>query len=332
MPRRYARSVILHLSGPSNAGPGERDLMLSRAKDFLSEVVETIRIDVPGRGGGEDGSGSVRAEIEPAIPVLQSASLFGGVSGLLIVDANQLTADEAKVLAGLIETMDPEAVALVVLSEGAVPAALAKVLKAGAEVVSFKKLRERDSQTWLIDEIRKRGLPIDGAGAEVLIQRFGTDTASIGQALDQLAEAGEKITADLIKDRFKNRPNEPTWLYTDAVTKGNTGDALRRLGDLLTHTHPLVLLSALESEVRRRALALSASDVEEFRSQMGARANDRSIEFLWRNRAKVKDSSLRQAVDALVRADRILKSAPEPMHRITMERLTVAMSRWMAGR
>ncbi len=331
-PRRYARSVILHLSGPSNAGPGERDLMLNRAKDFLSEADETIRIDVPGRGGGEEGSGSVRAEIEPAIPVLQSASLFGGVSGLLIVDANQLTADEAKVLAGLIETMDPEAVALVIVSEGAVPAALAKVLKASAEVVSFRKLRERDSQTWLIDEIRKRGLAIDGAGAEVLIQRFGTDTASIGQALDQLAETGEKLTADLIKDRFKNRPNEPTWLYTDAVTKGNTGDALRRLGDLLTHTHPLVLLSALESEVRRRALALSASDVEEFRSHMGARTNDRSIEFLWRNRARVKDSSLRQAVDALVRADRILKSAPEPMHRITMERLTVAMSRWMSGR
>jgi hypothetical protein len=38
------------------------------------------------------------------------------------------------------------------------------------------------------------------------------------------------------------------------------------------------------------------------------------------------------ALEALVRADRILKSAPEPMHRVTMERLTVAMTRWMAGR
>jgi DNA polymerase III delta subunit len=193
-------------------------------------------------------------------------------------------------------------------------------------------MRERDSQSWLVDEVRSRGLSIDGAAVEALIQRFGTDTASIGQALDQLAEVSEKITANLIKDRFRNRPNEPTWLYTDAVTKGNAGEALRRLGDLLTHTHPLVLLGALESEVRRRALALSSSDVEEFRETMGARSNDRSVEFLWRNRAKVKDSSLRQAVDALVRADRILKSAPEPMHRITMERLTVAMSRWMAGR
>jgi DNA polymerase III delta subunit len=326
--------VILHVSGPSNAGPGERELMLDRARSFLtdSNVEEVVRIDVPGRGASEEGSGSVRVEIESAIPVLQSGSLFGGVSGLEIVDANQLTAAESKVLAELVEAMDPSAVALCVVSVGAVPAALAKVLKARGEVVTIKKMRERDSQDWLVAEIRSRGLGIDGAGVEALIQRYGTDTASIGQALDQLAEAGEKITAELIKDRFRNRPNEPTWLYTDAITRGDAGDALRRLGDLLTHTHPLVLLSALESEVKRRALALSASDVEDFREKMGARSNDRSIEFLWRNRARTKDSSLRMALEALVRADRILKSAPEPMHRVTMERLTVAMTRWMAGR
>ncbi|MEX1004113.1 MAG: hypothetical protein WD156_01935 [Acidimicrobiia bacterium] len=326
--------MILHVSGPSNAGPGERDLMLTKARQFLADagVDEVVRVDVPGRGGGEDGSGQLRNEVEPAIPVLQSASLFGGVSGLEIVDANQLNADEAAVLAELVETMDVDAVALVVVSSGAVPAVFAKVLKARGEVVSIKKMRERDSQSWLVDEVKSRGLGIDGAGTDALVQRFGTDTASLGQALDQLAEAGEKITAELIKDRFRNRPNEPTWLYTDAVTRGEAGEALRRLGDLLTHTHPLVLLSALESEVRRRALALSSSSIEEFRERMGARSNDRSIEFLWRHRARTKDSSLRSAVDALVRADRILKSAPEPMHRITMERLTVAMSRWMAGR
>jgi DNA polymerase III delta subunit len=308
--------------------------MLDRARSFLtdSNVEEVVRIDVPGRGASEEGSGSVRVEIESAIPVLQSGSLFGGVSGLEIVDANQLTAAESKVLAELVEAMDPSAVALCVVSVGAVPAALAKVLKARGEVVTIKKMRERDSQDWLVAEIRSRGLGIDGAGVEALIQRYGTDTASIGQALDQLAGAGEKITAELIKDRFRNRPNEPTWLYTDAITRGDAGDALRRLGDLLTHTHPLVLLSALESEVKRRALALSSSDVEDFREKMGARSNDRSIEFLWRNRARTKDSSLRMALEALVRADRILKSAPEPMHRVTMERLTVAMTRWMAGR
>lgn len=308
--------------------------MLHKAKAFLDHaaVDDVVRIDVPGRGGGEEGSGAVRAEIEPAIPVLQSASLFGGVSGLQIVDAQQLTKDEAGVLAELVSTMDTDAVALVVVSSGSVPSALAKVLKERGEVASVRRMRERDSREWLADELGRRRLSVDREAADALVQRFGTDIASMGQALDQLADAGETITSEIIIDRFKNRPNEPTWLYTDAITKGNVGEALRRLGDLLTHTHPLVLLGALESEVKRRAIALSAADIDEFRSHMGARSNDRSIEFLWRNRSRMKDSSLRQAVDALVRADRILKSAPEPMHRVTMERLTVAMARWMTGR
>ena len=308
--------------------------MLDHARSFLdgASVDELVRIDVPGRGGGEEGSGAMRAELEPAVPVLQSASLFGGVSGLLLVDAQQLNAAEAEVLSELIGAMDDGAVALVVIASGAVPSALAKVLKDRAEKISVRRMRERDSRDWLADEVRRRRMSLEREALDALISRFGTDIASMGQALDQLADTTDRVTSELIMDRFRNRPNEPAWLYTDAVTKGNVSEALRRLGDLLTHTHPLVLIGALESEVRRRSLALAAGDIEEFRAMMGARANDRSVEFLRRNRAKTKDSSLRLATDALVRADRILKSAPEPMHRVTMERLTVAMSRWMAGR
>jgi uncharacterized protein (UPF0303 family) len=64
----------------------------------------------------------------------------------------------------------------------------------------------------------------------------------------------------------------------------------------------------------------------------GARANDNWVERVWRQRGKLKDSSMRKAVEALVRADRTLKSAPDEIHRVTMERLTVAMCRWMVGR
>ncbi|MEX1044086.1 MAG: hypothetical protein WD020_05560, partial [Acidimicrobiia bacterium] len=128
--------------------------MLTKAREFLSAADEVVRIDVPGRGGGEEGSGSMRAEIETAIPVLQSASLFGGVSGLEFVDANQLNAAEATILAELVEKMDQTAVAMVVVSLGAVPTVLAKALKAHGQVEVIKKMRERDSQSWLVEEVR----------------------------------------------------------------------------------------------------------------------------------------------------------------------------------
>lgn len=331
-----ASMPVLFVSGPSNAGPGERRQMLDRARGFLREhsVAEDdiVRIDVPGRGAGEEGSGAVRAELEPLIPLLQSGSLFGDVQGLELVDAHQLTAGEAEVLADLLEHADPGAVAVSIVAEGSVPAKLKKTLGDLATSFAVRKIWENTATRWLAEEVARRGLEADQGAVEALIQRFGADTSSLTMALDQLEESKGKITARSVLDRFRNRPNEPVFHFTDAVAAGDTAEALRRLGDLLVHQHPLVVLAALETEVRRRALALAAPDVEAFREMAGARASDRWVERVWRRRGRLKDSGLRRALDALVRADRVLKSAPEELHRVTLERLTVAMCRWMVGR
>lgn len=328
--------VVLFVSGPSNAGPGERREMLERARAFLREHGANddgvVRVDVPGRGAGEDGSGVLRAELEPIVPLLQSGSLFGDTQGLELVDAQQLTAGEAQILADLLLNSDPGAVAVAVVAEGSVPAALKKALGEVATSQTVRKIWENTATRWLAEEVSRRGLDVDQDAVEALIQRFGADTSSLGMALDQLQEARGKITATSVLDRFRNRPNEPVFHYTDAVAAGDTAEALRRLGDLLVHQHPLVILAALETEVRRRALALAAPDIESLREMAGARPSDRWVERVWRRRGRLKDSGLRRALDALVRADRVLKSAPEEMHRVTLERLTVAMCRWMVGR
>jgi hypothetical protein len=56
--------------------------------------------------------------------------------------------------------------------------------------------------------------------------------------------------------------------------------------------------------------------------------SDRQISRLWNQRGKVRESALRRAQDALVRADRVIKTHPEEVHRVTLERLTVAFCRW----
>jgi hypothetical protein len=45
-------------------------------------------------------------------------------------------------------------------------------------------------------------------------------------------------------------------------------------------------------------------------------------------RGKVRESSLRRAQEALVRADRVMKTQPEEVQRVTLERLTVALCLW----
>lgn len=284
---------------------------------------QVVRIDVPGRGAGEEGDGSLRAELEPMIPLLQSGSLFGEAQGLEVVDAQNLQKAEMETLVDLLEGADLAVLEVVLVYGGSVPKAVRDL---GGQTVPVKKMWERQAIQWLGKELDARGLSLDKGAAEALMKRFGTDTASMGQALDQLEETSTKITAEMIMDRFRNRPDEPTWHITDAIEKGDVATALRRLSDFLVHGHPLVYLAALESDVKKRALASAAPDQATLKEWVGG--SDRQLARLWNQRGRVRESSLRRAQEALVRADRVVKTHPEEVHRVTLERLTVAFCRW----
>jgi DNA polymerase III delta subunit len=306
--------------------------MLDAAAERFSEQgvgrAELVRIDVPGRGAGEEGDGSLRAEIEPLVPLLQSGSLFGDRQGLEIMDAQNLQVAEAVVLAELLATTDLDSIEIVVLVIGTTPRPVAKVVQERGKSVSVGKIWERQASQWLDAEVRDRSLHLDKGAKDALLQKFGTDTAGMGMALDQLRGSSGKFTKQMILDRFKNRPDEPTFHITDAISKGDVGVALRRLSDFLVHGHPLVYLAAVESDLKKRSLAAAAPNEDTFRAWTGSRSTDRGASRVWSQRGKVRESSLRKAQEALVRADRVMKSQPEEVHRVTLERLTVALCRW----
>lgn len=328
VPRDYVGPMALTvIAGPSNAGPGEREQMVQAASKHLAGCgvarEQVVRIDVPGRGAGEEGEGLLRAELEPMVPLLQSGSLFGDTQGLELVDAQNLQKSEVTTLIELIESADRTAVEVVLVYGGAVPKAVKDL---SPETVAIKKLWERDVATWLGTEVKERGIHLERGASDALIKRFGTDTASLGKALDQLEETSARITADLVMDRFKNRPDEGTWQVIDAIGKGDVGTSLRKLSDFLVHGHPLVYLAALESDLKKRSLAASAPDQPTLKEWVGG--TDRQLKRFWGQRGKVRESSLRRAQEALVRADRTIKTQPEEVHRVTLERLTVAFCRW----
>jgi hypothetical protein len=206
-------TAVLNVVGPRNAGPGEREAMLQRARAWLEEggVARDaiVRVDVPERGSGEEGGGTLRVELEIAVPVLQSASLFGDRQGLLLVDAQWITAAEGEALAGLLQAMDPDAVLVVFVTVGSLPALLAKTVKAVGGTETVKKAREWEMERWLAGEAERRALTLDKAAAIALIQHFGTDTASLGRALDQLVGVRGKVTAESVHARFTGA--HPWW-------------------------------------------------------------------------------------------------------------------------
>ena len=324
---------LIHVKGPPNAGPGERQEMQARAVRFLdqSDASSTLRIDVPERGSDSEGEGSVRGELEPLIPALQSGSLFSDKVGIEVFNAQWIRASEAEILASLLGAMDPAAVTVVLVTSGALPNALTKAVKALGEVHKVEKYNDRRARDWLMGEARGRGIALPPDAIQALSERFGTNVAALGQALDQLESVDEPITGRLVRDRFKNRPDEGMWRYAESVAGGSIGDALRHLEGLMIHSHPLALVSYLEGDLRQRALASAAPNIEVFAGWMRSSSDNWRIEKAWRGRGKATDSDLHRALSALTRADRLLKSAPEETHQLTMERLTIALCRWYGG-
>lgn len=318
------------IAAPRDAGPGERALMFARADEVFDEasIADHQRIDVPGRGA-ESSETQLRDAVQPIVPALQSGSLFGGSNGVLMVDAQNLLKPEAEVIAELVALADNDAVTAVFLTAGSVPAPLAKVLKERGESISIKKMRERDAARWLSDEARDHNLRLEPEAVTILVRHFGSDVAALGQALDQLAVDGPTITAEAVAGRYVNRPDEPMWLLADAISEGKEGDALRRLADFLEHGHPLVVLSFLEGEVKKRSLAAIAPDVDTYAEWVGASPKAYPVRKVWDQRSRTRSVSLRRSLDALARADLQIKTAPEETHRVTLERLTVAMCRWL---
>ncbi len=307
--------------------------MLAHAADIFQaeEVEDPQRVDVPGRGSASSDDGTVlRDAIRGVVPALQSGSLFGGRTGVMVVDAHQLLKAEVDAIVEILDSADPAAAVAIFVSTGALPAPIKKAVSARGKIVTVKAVTERDAAAWISDYAKQHGLRIGQAARTELLQTFGSDTSQMRNAIDQLAIADTTISADDIKGRFTNRPDEPMWFLGDAIMAGDQGQALRRLSDFLEHQHPLVLLSYLEGEVRKRSLAAVAPDYDTFATWAKANPKSYGTRKIWDARTRANGEALSKAVGAIARADLTLKTQPEATHRVTLERLTVAMCRWMS--
>jgi DNA polymerase III delta subunit len=318
--------------GPRDAGATEREQMQARAaKIFRAEDVDDPhRVDVPPKGTStDDDGGTLRDAVQMIVPALQSGSLFGGRTGVLVVDAQQLLKAEIDAIVEMLDNADPDQAVAVFLTSGTLPAPIRKKVAAGGKVETVKATTERDAATWIVTYAKENHLRIDQDARSELLTTFGSNTAQMRNAIDQLAVSGSMISARDVRDNFTNRPDEPLWFLGDAIMAGEEGEALRRLSDFLEHQHPLILLSYLEGEVRKRSLAAVSPDYDTFASVAKANPNSYATKKIWQNRTRANGGGLAHSVKAIARADITIKTMPEATHRVTLERLTVAMCHWM---
>jgi len=319
--------------GPKDAGASERERMRTLAQEAFDEagVGDPTRIDVPAKGSDSSDEGSaMRDQVMAIVPALQSGSLFGGATGVFVMDVQNLLKGELDAIVELLTTADPTQTVAVFAASGTLPASLKNAIAGPGEVVSLRAFSTRDAEQWMGEYARANNLRISAEARVELLKHFGANQTAMRQAIDQLAVSGSVIEASAIAATVENRPDEPMWFLGDAIMAGNHTEALRRLADFLEHNHPLVLLSYLEGEVRKRSLAAVAPDYGTFAAWAKASPNSYATKKIWEGRTRANGQALANCVRALAKADLTLKTQPEATHRVTLERLTVAMSRWMS--
>jgi DNA polymerase-3 subunit delta len=252
------------------------------------------------------------------LDAVRTRSLFTERRAVVVRGADALKG-EAPGLDGYLDDPTP-GVALVLLAAKPDRRRTAwKVLLAKAEVVKAEPPRGAALRGLLASESRKRGVSLSAEGSEELLARVGQDTRRLVGELDKLAafvaDGAGPVGADTVAAVLGRGRAQPLFKLADAVSARDAVTALELMEDLLEEgEEPLRILATLYRSLRQlraaRALAGARLPREELAARLGLPPNMafKGEAILAAARAW-RDAGLADALAALERADRGLKSA-----------------------
>lgn len=310
----------------------------------LEEFVVPARAsggDDDGRGpsGGAEGRDAV---VAAALNAAVSPPFMTGCRVVVLRDASALAAADVEQIARYAEApLDTTRLVLVAGGARSVPAPLTRMLKAvGAVERAPDSEKTRDV---LLDHAHGAGVLLTKDAAELIERHLADDAGrAVGlvEVLATAAEPGTRLDAADVAPYLGEEGAVPTYHLTNAVEQGDVPGALEVLHRLLTVTsaqqprpmHPLQLMGTLLGQYRRvlrlddpavrstaDAVAALGGKVKEFPARKALAAA----------RALGTDG-LREAFDALARADLDLKGARGIPPDAVMEVLVVRLARLSA--
>lgn len=114
-------------------------------------------------------------------------------------------------------------------------------------------LTRQELGKWIVDRARTRGVKMAGAATSALVGTVGEDTATLDQAIEQLAGAfpGKPIGPSEVRAQFSGLGERRVWDLCDHALSGRLAQALFTLRALLeAREDPLLILGGIASRVR----------------------------------------------------------------------------------
>ena len=172
------------------------------------------------------------------------------------LEDSQLKEIEAS-LASNTDNLDIFFVAKYPRNEGKKPDSRKKIYKIlskynSKEFPTIKTYKTAELINWINKEGKKHNITLDSAAANILVEQIGNNLREFSIELEKLALLAypeKKITSDMVKKVCIS--NQDLFNFTDYIMKNEKGKALKELRMLLDKKHPLEILAATQTMLRK---------------------------------------------------------------------------------
>lgn len=230
---------------------------------------------------------------------------------VLARNAGVLNADEgARVIQYLDDPLDTTVLVLVG-GGGTVPAKLVAAIKKSGEIVEAGLPRQaRDRTSWLVDRLKQSPLKFDAAAGNRLGQHLGEDLSRLGGIIEVLRSThgdGASIGVAELEPFLGDAGGVAPWDLTDAVDRGDAGNALELLHRLISggDRHPLVVMATLHRHYGQmlRLDGSGARNENDAAQVLGLKGSTFPAKKAMTQARKLGSAKIRRAIALLAEAD-----------------------------
>ncbi|MFH1844245.1 MAG: DNA polymerase III subunit delta [bacterium] len=288
----------------------------------VESVVACLRDDLLGTSGAAFNYHLFQGEQAALETVLQQAFSFPMFAGRQVlwlrdIDKVSLDADSEKALLRYLE--QPVDFSILLLSADKVDGRKRWVKKCRENgfYFDFSPPKGRDLEKWVRTAARRKGVPMPGPLAEIIIDLVGDDLHALAAEIDKLAlvveENPEAVSSGKLEEFiFQQRLGE-SYELTDALSPDDPGPALHVLQQQISWGRSVMELSPLLiSRIRKVAMiaALEAEGLSLPQIKAVAGMHPYACQRLFETAQQLGQRNIERALTACHRCESTLKSSP----------------------
>jgi DNA polymerase-3 subunit delta len=238
-------------------------LVAQEVRDLLADVVgerdHALVVEEVGGGPGDD------IDVGAIVDACLTPPFLIDQRVIVVRDAGRLLTGDAPRLVDVVQNPLPTTVLVLVGGGGTVPAPLVKAVQAAGQVLDVTTGKPKDRQSWLHEHVKGAPVSLDRDALALLTEHVGEDLGRVEGLLSALTAAygeGAMISAQDLAPYLGERGNVPRYQLTDAIDRGEPGQALRVLHRMLDTGSlvPIQVLATLHGHFSNM-LVLDGDDV-----------------------------------------------------------------------